>query len=730
MMDSYVAGENGLGICGRITANNAKDTCKKRVPPMYRFGAFQLDPLAHELRRSGIRIKIQEQPFVVLLKLLERPGELVSREELRLAIWPADTFVDFDTGLNTVIKRLREVLRDSIEAPLFIETVPKLGYRFIAPVESHDEARAGAPPWPVAFTHRKWLHGGAAQISIGVVVLIGVVATVLALVIRPPAAPKVLRYVELTNDGLRKTGPVVSDGSKIYFEEQREGTWAPVQVSVAGGEVVPLPGPSENVTICDVSQNRSDLLLQATTPGLLNAPFLVVSLAGATPRRVGNLVGHSCPTWSPNGEFIAYGKDNDLYMAKADGSGERKLASFGDLTGRPRWSPDGKTLRFSAPGGLWEISADGTNLHSFLSDQNGSESWGIWMPNGKYFLYQKADLDTDMTNIWTVREERGLIRKKRQEPAQLTAGPIYWTLYPYPSADGKRLFVLGTQPRGELVRYNSATQQVTSYLSGIWATALDFSPDGRSVVYVAYPDGTLWRSRVDGTEKFRLTDPPLQTELPRWSPDGKRIAFVGAKGGEPWKIYAVSPEGGSPEQLVAGEVSECDPGWSPDENSLVFAECWNSSGASAIHVLDLKTRQTSRLPDSNGMFSPRWSPDGRFIAAGTKAGGVKSPPRLMLFDVATQQWRTLLRDHDANYAVWSRNGKYIYFSDPNGTSVPFYRVSVADHKLERLADVNLLPRGPAPTRFGIWTGLAPDDSPLMLRDTSIHEIYALEVQLP
>ena len=96
---------------------------------------------------SGVRIKIQEQSFVVLLKLLEHPGELVTREQLRTALWPADTFVDFDTGLNTVIKRLREVLRDSAEGPQFIETVPKLGYRFIAPVQAPGEQQpAGIPP--------------------------------------------------------------------------------------------------------------------------------------------------------------------------------------------------------------------------------------------------------------------------------------------------------------------------------------------------------------------------------------------------------------------------------------------------------------------------------------------------------------------------------------------------------------------------------------------------------
>ena len=114
---------------------------------MYRFGAFQVEPRTHELRRSGVRIKIQEQSVVVLLKLLEHPGELVTREQLRTALWPADTFVDFDTGLNTVIKRLREVLRDSADGSQFIETVPKLGYRFIAPVQVvGDQQPAGIPP--------------------------------------------------------------------------------------------------------------------------------------------------------------------------------------------------------------------------------------------------------------------------------------------------------------------------------------------------------------------------------------------------------------------------------------------------------------------------------------------------------------------------------------------------------------------------------------------------------
>ena len=105
------------------------------ISSVYRFGLFEVDPRDGELRKSGVKLKLQDQPFKVLLKLLQRPGELVTREELRAGLWQEDTFVDFETGLNTAIKRLRETLGDSADNPRFIETLPRRGYRFIAPVE-------------------------------------------------------------------------------------------------------------------------------------------------------------------------------------------------------------------------------------------------------------------------------------------------------------------------------------------------------------------------------------------------------------------------------------------------------------------------------------------------------------------------------------------------------------------------------------------------------------------
>src|ERR1700733_11217944 len=113
-----------------------------------RFGAFEVDLRSGELRKHGIRLKIQDQPFQVLAHLLEHPGEVVTREELRQKLWPADTFVDFDTGLNSAIKKLRDALSDSAEEPRYIETLPRRGYRFIAHVENGD------PPAPIPIEKR------------------------------------------------------------------------------------------------------------------------------------------------------------------------------------------------------------------------------------------------------------------------------------------------------------------------------------------------------------------------------------------------------------------------------------------------------------------------------------------------------------------------------------------------------------------------------------------------
>jgi Tol biopolymer transport system component len=222
---------------------------------------------------------------------------------------------------------------------------------------------------------------------------------------------------------------------------------------------------------------------------------------------------------------------------------------------------------------------------------------------------------------------------------------------------------------------------------------------------------------VDGSQRLQLSFPPMQAFLPRWSPDGKRIAFMTVAPGKPWKILLVSTEGGSSQQLLPGERNEADPNWSPDGNSLVFGGApyveGGTSGSVAIHVLDLKTQQVSELPGSEGLFSPRWSPDGNYICA-----LAADSRKLLLFDFTTQKWVEELANTFVGYPSWSRNGKYIYFE-----SLALSRVRISDRKLERIVSLkDLKLTGNA----GSWSGLAPDDSPLVVRNVGTREIYALD----
>jgi Tol biopolymer transport system component len=172
-------------------------------------------------------------------------------------------------------------------------------------------------------------------------------------------------------------------------------------------------------------------------------------------------------------------------------------------------------------------------------------------------------------------------------------------------------------------------RQFAPYLSGLSAEGVNFSADGDWITYVTYPEGALWRSKVDGSQRLQLSFPPLRALAPRWSPDGKRIIFQGMLPGKPWKILLVSSEGGSPQQLMSEDCAEWGPTWAPDGASIVF-EARVTLSDRAIRLLDLRTNQISLLSGAMMMFSPRWSPDGRYIA-----GMPFDSRKLMLFDVTT-----------------------------------------------------------------------------------------------
>lgn len=727
-------------------AVSAVDSGKTLV---FQFGVFEVDPEAGELRKLGLRVKLQQQPYQVLLKLLEKPGGVVTRQELQQSLWGSDTFVDFDHGLNRLVNRLREALGDSADNPRYVETLPGKGYRFIAPVrpveaeETHlprpIPAEAGRPPSEQAPPQAPLEAGKASRtkaIAGTVAVIVLLMAGYLAFSRFPSSQPRVLRTVRITSDNRMKTTsspgfylsrPLVTDGARIYFMETTPGGRSLAQASVTGGDAVLLPTSFRHPAPADISPGGSDLLVVESTLGSeLESPLMLLRLADGSVRRVGNLECHDA-TWSPNGSDITYASGHALYQARQDGSQARKLVEVAGDAWWPRWSPDGKRLRFTLidpktdSTALWEVSADGTGLHPLLPDWNNppSECCGAWTGDGDAYVFQSTR--DGQTNIWVIKGTTSRFSRSGPTPMQLTAGPTD-SLAPLPSRDGKKLFVVGVMPRAELSRYDATSRQFVPYLSGISAEGVDFSRDGDWVTYVGYPDATLWRSKVDGSERMQLTVAPMRAFLPRWSPDRTRIAFAAASPGEPWRIYSVSAEGGDLQQLTTGECNEADVGWSEDGSRVVFGCMGGYGPTTSIRLLDLKTRQVSTVPGSEGLFSPRWSPDGRYLTAISE-----DSTKLMLFDFAGRKW-TELAKAAVGYPSWSHDSRYVYFDSDSENVAAIYRVRVSDRRLEVVTRLGGFRR--AWGAFGPWSGLAPDDSPLAFRDVGTQEVYALDWKAP
>ena len=707
---------------------------------IYRFGVFELDLRAAELHKSGLKVRLQDQPYQVLLKLLEHPGEIVSREELRSTLWHEDTFVDFETGLNTAIKRLRETLGDSADNPTFIETLPRRGYKFIAPIEiplSHDRKTSG----PV---DRLEIHGGKDLLRRGGVVAAVAVSllTCAAIWRNEPRPPTLTNAVRITNDGKAKfsLNSPVTDGVHLYFIEGMPWTTGSelAQLSATGGETSWITTTLQKVlAIYGISPDRSELLVRNGVPNQVAATELWVQpLPAGAPHRVGEIIA-TAASWTPDGMNIVYASDTAIMTMNKDGSESRQLAKIeemrrsnkeflGDVR-ELRVSPDGRRIRFSvvrSPGfdssSIWEMDANGKDVHQLFADWKESpfQCCGDWSPDGDYYYFVAGRGNAQA--IWVMPERRSIFRRAAAGPSRLTSGPLRFGA-PTPSSDGKRLFVVGEEPRVELFRYDLQAQRFDPYPLGLSAGPVDFSSDRKWMAYVSYPDGTLWRSRMDGSDKMQLTFPPVRAYAPRWSPDGSKIVFSDVRFYRPWKICLISSSGGSPELLrqASTDEGEVDPTWTPDGQSIVFAK-FDAKGNQAIYRMDLKTRNVSSIPDSDGIFSPRVSPDGRYISAFTIRH-----QKLMLFDTSTNHWSSLTEENQLGYNEWSHDGKYVYMRATLGGAGELVRVRIKDRVLERVLSLKDFPQ--SSDAFANWIGLTPDGAPLLMRDRSVQEIYALDL---
>jgi Tol biopolymer transport system component/DNA-binding winged helix-turn-helix (wHTH) protein len=673
-------------------------------------------------------VALTPREFDTLQVLLEHPGQIVSKEILVVSIWKGQ--VVSEGNLSRQIKNLRQKLGP--EGDSLILTFARQGYSIesVTAVPADDPANSGtadhqtlgsAAPRPVApkSAAAKWVVVGIAAIALGL----------LAVTLYPKAVPTntlVARFVALTNDGTPKRGPVLLGGGRIWFQELIDGEWEVVSIPESGGEAIPLKLPFKDLEFYDITADGGVLLFGSSAGGRRLTWAWTVSTGSA--RLVRD--GPGGAAWAPDRHTLAVAEDTKLLIFDGDALIGFATPSPVAYVNCPRWAPDGRHVAFDLNDfrdgftSIWQSDSAGKSAEPVRAAIGSGEEQvhGRWMKDGSYFLYEAGRHENH--DLWAVRAPAG---HSHSNPGalRLTSGPLNWT-WPTPGATRKDIFALGELARAELVRFDRKASTWLPYLRGIPVYELDFSNDGKWVAYTRYPEHTVWKAKVDGSEQTRLTSPAFEAHQPHWSPDGSEIALIARAGADRWRIFTVPANGGSPAPLSAAAQDAQDQGvptWSKDGRFIVYGDwLFNGTAPKKIHLFDRLTSRTAVLEGSESLWTPRWSPDGKHISAlrQDSTGLMLAGPGL------SSGWRQIVTGEAIDHTMWSRDSRYIYFKGQiDSVRRTLFRVSVPGADVEKLADIQDFPV----PRDEWWFGVAPDGSPLGLMSVRNQEIYYLESTL-
>jgi Tol biopolymer transport system component/DNA-binding winged helix-turn-helix (wHTH) protein len=686
-------------------------------PRLVQFGNFEVDLQTGELRRAGQKLKFSGQPFQVLAILLERPGEVVMREELQKRLWP-DTFVDVDHNLNTAINKIREVLGDAAENPRFVETLPRRGYRFIAPVDGDGN---GAKPVTITTTDvaapRRWRILGAALL-LGALTLLAGAGFLVYKGRRVPGSPRQRPLTRVTfGDGLQIGATWSPDGRFIAYSSDRGGKLDIWVQQVSGGDPVQVTkGPGHHWQP-DWSPDGKYLAYRSeeSDGGL----YIVPALGGAGLERRISSFGYF-PRWSPDSSQILFqthfaplGSINKFYLAHRDGSAPKQvLAEFLEhhklWPTAAVWHPDGKRITVwaedAAPSpsfrivvSIWTVPISGEpikmefapaikdELAEVANGNLGGENLGdfsfAWSPSGKALYFQCGYKEA--VNIWKLAIEPETLRVTAIERLTTGSGPDVGLAV---SRDGRRLaFTAKSQQiRNWLFSFDATNGRLTDKGQPISAAGRitlgpNLSRDGNHVAFSASRAGTwdLWeKSLVDGREAPIIADEYVRIG-PHWSPDGMQLAYTRQKSGEatPAQMMIWSSQTHREEPLSTwSDIQRFAADWSSDGAWLLTlqiatgakSEVWLVPVAAAPHA---ETAARKIISDPKyGIYQPHFSPNARWIVF---VAGANSPTvaelTLYVVPAAGGAWTRIT---DGKYwddkPCWSPDGKTIYFLSRRG----------------------------------------------------------------
>jgi Tol biopolymer transport system component/DNA-binding winged helix-turn-helix (wHTH) protein len=561
-----------------------------------RFGRFELDLKARELRRDGLKVRLQDQPFQVLALLLEKPGDVITREELRERLWAGDTFVDFERGLNNAVRRLREALGDSAEIPRFVDTIPRVGYRFVGPIEGAESppVSVSAEPPPPAPPRRRW-----SLLTMGVLVAAAAVSITLSR--HQDQAPPGLRYITYSG---HDWGPAASpDGQRVAFTSERDGRRRIWLTHLANGGETPLTsGPAD--TDARFSPDGASILFTRVDAGV--ETLYRVAASGGEPRRL--LERAMNGDWSPDGRRLAYTwlahGERPAYVlgvAGADG-GEPKELALVEATwmSPPRWSPDGRWIAAAQVQGSarnWSAlvvdAASGEQRRLRPPPRLGSMSVPAWSPGGRDLLYVQSDSAQD--------DQSGRLVRQRFPGGEATT--LLSLLAPGPGldTDGRgRIVVDATVGRQNLREHalGEGASEPPRWLTRGFSEDRQpvYSPEGGRLVFTSNRGGNLdlWEVSIGAGTLRRLTEDPAEDRDPRVMPDG-RILWTSNRTGE-FEVWMAEADGRSPRPVTRGGTRAQHPVAAPDAQHPLTAP-----SASWIFY-------TNPNPDRRGLWKIR--PDG------------------------------------------------------------------------------------------------------------------------
>ena len=679
-------------------------------PQLARFLDCTLDLRSGELHQNGHRLLLPEQPFRILSMLIRQPGALVTRDDLRRELWPEDTFVDFEHGLNAAIKRLREALGDSAATPRFIETLPRRGYRFIGDLEngdtasSHDGAASASPAMPESGAaigksgdRRRTWRVVAASAAASLVMGAGLLAS---LGFRESFRADVARdLIRLTSTSGLNVDPALSpDGSLLAYASDRAGTggfdiW--VQ-PVGGSEPLRLTSDAADEAEPSFSPDGTEVVFSRRDTGLY-----VVGALGGEPRLIVRAAWARSPRFSPDGRWIVYWTGfpasviaggipdalGSILIVPSVGGVPRVLPLRLASARYPIWSPDGERILF-----LGEENTDEKRFDWYLARSDGSDLInthavqaiqaaglragppipGAWSAQQDAVLF--ATNEAESSNVWQIglSPSTGRVNGSPQRLTFGTAGERS----PSIAASGRIAFTSVVENVDVWrVPVDAGTGVATGPLERVTDSAgrdrlRSVSADGRTVAFISSrtKQDEVWLREVETGRERQLTH--AGSDDATLSADGSRVAFTTTKSGAS-RLEIIESTGGPPAPLC--EECNIPADWSPDGTRVLFGR----GLPTRLLVYDVPSGRQSELvshPKWN-LHQARFSSDGRWVAFHTtnspNVRQVYAAPAFQGTPIPPRAWVPIVTDHGC-HPNWSHDGAMVYhFSFRDGAFCPW-----------------------------------------------------------